>query len=90
MNQVDKIVKLVRLEAIVNTYTNMVTKNPEQVETLTKMFKAKLFALENEPEEWKIKNSNAFIVLMYFNLQLKLRRDRVSINHSKQTPKKIF
>ena len=48
---VDKMVKLVRLEAIVNTYTAMVEKHPDQVEVLTKMFKAKLCALENENEK---------------------------------------
>ncbi len=45
---IDKLVKLSRMEAIVNTYTKMVELHPDNIEILTKMFKAKLFALENE------------------------------------------
>ena len=55
---IDKLVKLSRMEAIVNTYTKMVELHPDNIEILTKMFKAKLFALENE-KPWDVKKQQS-------------------------------
>jgi len=43
---VDQIMKLTQIEAITNTYTEMLKKHPEQKELLDAMLKLKLEALK--------------------------------------------